>query len=190
MGDLFLILISTTLANNLVLDYMLGTDPIIAVSKQSAPVSDMCLFVIIVMPIVATLAYTINILLFIPLALEYLQLIFMVLLVIGTLLSINFMAKIYFPELYKRIGALNPLIMINCTILGLALLTTRMNLGVFGSFFYGLGSAIGFSLILMAITAVREKVMVSDVPIPFRGVSIIMITLGLISMAFMGFNGI
>ena len=190
MAELFLILISTSLVNNLVLDYMLGTDPIIAVTKKSSPAFDMCIVIIITMPLVAIFSYALNNILIIPLGLEYLQLILMVILVSIVIQSVNFITRKYFSVLHERISVLIPLIMVNCTVLGMALLTTRLNFGFVSVLFYGLGSAIGFSLTLMAISSIRDKASVSDVPMPFRGVAILMITLGLISMAFMGFNGI
>jgi electron transport complex protein RnfA len=190
VAELFLILISTSLANNLVLDYMLGTDPIFAVTKNTTPAFDMCIVIIITMPLVAIFSYALNNIVIIPLGLEYLQLILMVILVSILILSVNFITRKYFSDIHERIGVLIPLIMVNCTVLGLAFLTIRLNVGYVSALFYGLGSAIGFSLILMAINSIRDKVSVSNVPLPFRGVAILMISLGLVSMAFMGFNGI
>ncbi|MGK0297834.1 MAG: electron transport complex protein RnfA [Gammaproteobacteria bacterium] len=190
MAELFLILISTSLANNLVLDYMLGTDLIIAVTKNTTPAFDMCIAIIITMPLVAMSSYALNSIVIIPLGLEHLQLILIVILVSIVIQSVNFILRKYFLVLHERIGVLTPLIMVNCTVLGMAFLTTRLHVGIVGALFYGLGSAIGFSLILLAINSIREKVSVSNVPLPFRGVAILMITLGLVSMAFMGFNGI
>ncbi|MGY8813988.1 MAG: electron transport complex protein RnfA [Gammaproteobacteria bacterium] len=190
MAELFLILISTSLANNLVLDYMLGTDPIIAVSKNSTPAFDMSIVVTITMPPVAILSYLLENIVIVPLELEYLRLILLVILVSIVIQSVNFIIRKYFLVLYERIGVLTPLLMVNCTVLGMAFLTTKLYFGLVGAFFYGLGSAIGFSLILLAISSIRDKISVSNVPLPFRGVSILMISLGLVSMAFMGFNGI
>ena len=190
MGELFLILISTCLVNNLVLDFMLGVDPIIAVSKKHSPTFDMCILVIITMPFVAAVSNLINNSLLVPFGLGYLQLITTVLLVSIITLSTGIISKFYFPVLHNRIGVLIPLVIVNCTVLGLALLATRHELSMVDALFYGLGSALGFSFVLMAINSIRDKVSVSDVPFPFRGVAILLITLGLISMAFMGFNGI
>jgi electron transport complex protein RnfA len=169
---------------------MLGTDPIIAVSKNSTPAFDMSIVVTITMPPVAILSYLLENIVIVPLELEYLRLILLVILVSIVIQSVNFIIRKYFLVLYERIGVLTPLLMVNCTVLGMAFLTTKLYFGLVGAFFYGLGSAIGFSLILLAISSIRDKISVSNVPLPFRGVSILMISLGLVSMAFMGFNGI
>jgi electron transport complex protein RnfA len=183
VGELFLILFSTCLVNNLVLDYLLGTDPIIAVSKNPAPALDMCLLMLIVMPLTGLFSYGLNFSILVPLGLEHLQLISVVLMVAAITLLTGFITGKYLPVLI-------PLVMVNCTVLGLALLITANRSGWSVSVFYGLGSAAGFSLVLMTLSAIRDKVSVSDVPLPFKGVAILMITLGLISMAFMGFNGV
>jgi electron transport complex protein RnfA len=136
------------------------------------------------------LSYLLENIVIVPLELEYLRLILLVILVSIVIQSVNFIIRKYFLVLYERIGVLTPLLMVNCTVLGMAFLTTKLYFGLVGAFFYGLGSAIGFSLILLAISSIRDKISVSNVPLPFRGVSILMISLGLVSMAFMGFNGI
>ena len=190
MGELILILVSTCLVNNLVLDFMLGTDPIIAVSKQPSPAFHLCMLVIITMPVTSVFLYLINNNILIPFELVHLQLIITVMLVSVSILLSGNLVRSYKPALHRQIAPFIPLIIVDCTILGFALLAGTYQLGLAGTIFYGLGSALGFSLILMTIASIREKVSVSDVPIPFRGVAILMITLGLISMAFMGFDGI
>jgi Na+-translocating ferredoxin:NAD+ oxidoreductase subunit A len=190
VGELFLILISTCLVNNLVLDFMLGTDPLFGVSNKYSPAFDMCLLVVISMPVVAVFLYILQISLITPFGLHHLELISTVMLVSVIMLLTDSISKIYKPKLHKRIGVLIPLLMVDCTILGTALLASNYQLTLLRAVFYGLGSAAGFALILLAVTSIREKLSVSDVAVTFRGVAILMITLGLISMAFMGFNGI
>jgi electron transport complex protein RnfA len=83
-----------------------------------------------------------------------------------------------------------PLVLVNCALLGVALLNNRFDYGPMAALFSGLGYAAGFGLALLAIAAIHERIAVADVPAPFKGTPILLITLGLLSMAFMGFTGV
>ena len=190
MDELFLILISTGLVNNLVLDSLLGTNLLIAVSRKTDPALDMGLLMIIVLPVITAITQYIDRLLIVPMDITHLRLVVMVLLIpVLVLLIINIFIKV-FSKLKDRVRALLPLVMVNSTILGTVFLSYGIQYGIIRAFFFGIGTALGFTLVLLAFTAIREKVAVSDVPLPFRGIAILIITLGLMSMAFMGFDGI
>ncbi len=94
------------------------------------------------------------------------------------------------PLLYKVLGIFLPLITTNCAVLGVALLNIKKQNSFIESIFYGFGAAVGFSLALILFSAIRERVAVADVPTPFRGAAIGMVTAGLMSLAFMGFTGL
>jgi electron transport complex protein RnfA len=94
------------------------------------------------------------------------------------------------PVLYQVLGIFLPLITTNCAVLGVALLNVQSQHDFIESFLYGFGAALGFTLVLVLFAAVRERVEVADVPAPFRGSAIALITAGLISLAFMGFSGL
>ena len=94
------------------------------------------------------------------------------------------------PLLYQVLGIFLPLITTNCAVLGVALLNVQARHGLIESFLYGFGAAVGFALVLVLFAAVRERVDVADIPTPFKGNAIALITAGLISMAFMGFSGL
>ena len=94
------------------------------------------------------------------------------------------------PMLYQVLGIFLPLITTNCAVLGVALLNTQEDHNLVESALYGFGAAVGFSLVLVLFAAVRERVAVADVPKPFQGNAIALITAGLMSMAFMGFAGL
>ena len=190
MGELFLILVSTGLVNNLVLEYMLGADPAIATSKKTEAAGRLCVLMLIIMPPVALLAHLLNFHVLVPLDLIYLQLISLVLLTTAIILIVVSLAKRFKPRLHAIIDLFVPLVLVNCTVLGIALLNTRYDYGLTGSLFSGLGYAAGYSLTLLAIAAIHERISVADVPSAFKGTAILLITIGLISMAFMGFNGI
>jgi len=187
VGEQFLILIGAGLVSNLILDHMLGVDPVMAVSRQMDPALDLALLMLLVMPVTTTGNHLLNSLVLLPFDLAHLR---TTALVLTTCLLVLFTAWLvgrFKPAVYARIELYIPLVLVNCSILGVTLLNPGD--GLFGSLFFGLGSAAGFGLILIVFSAIRERITVADVPVPFRGTAILLITLGLISMAFMGFNG-
>lgn len=190
MGELILILVSTSLVNNLIFDYMLGVDPVIAVSGDLEPAADMGLLMLLVMPWIALFAHALHFYVLVPLDLVYLQLICLVLLVSAVVFTAGNLAARFKPAIHARISPFIPLVTVNSTVLGVALLNAGRDNGIAGSFFSGLGYAAGLGIALLGVSAIREKVSVSDIPRPFQGTAILLVTLGLISMAFMGFNGI
>ena len=190
MGDLLLILVSTCLVNNLVFDHVLGVDPVLAASRETEPAADLGVLMILVMPWIALFSHALQNYLIAPLDLAYLQLLVLALLAPAVVLAAGGLASRFKPALHARIGPFIPLVIVNSTILGVALLNARIDYGPVGALFAGVGLAAGFAVALLALAAIREKISVADIPLPFQGVSILLITLGLISMAFMGFNGI
>jgi len=190
VGELFLILIGTGLVSNLVLDYMIGTDPVVAVSQKAEPALNLSLLMLLIMPAVTSFSYLLNSFWLMPLDIIYLQLISLVLLSVLVTVTIGNLTRRYRPALYARIELFIPLVIVNSAILGVAQMSIKSDYGLLGALFFGLGTALGFALVTLAITAIREKISVADVPGPFRGISVLMITFGLIAMAFIGFSGI
>jgi electron transport complex protein RnfA len=94
------------------------------------------------------------------------------------------------PALYRVLGIFLPLITTNCAVLGVALLNVKADHGLFQSVVYGFGASVGFSLVLVLFAAMRERLAAADVPLPFRGASIGLVTAGLMSLAFLGFSGL
>lgn len=187
MGEQFLILIGAGLVSNLILDHMLGVDPVLAVSRQIDPALDLALLMVLVLPVTTTGNYLLNSLILLPFDLAHLQIIALVLTTCLQVLITTWLIGRFKPALYRRIELYIPLVLVNGSILGVTLLNPGH--GLLESLFFGLGSAAGFGLILIMFSAIRERITVADVPVPFRGTAILLITLGLISMAFMGFNG-
>jgi len=190
VGDLLLILIGTSLVSNLVLDYMLGVDPVVAVSQKTEPAINLCILMLLVMPVISVFSWLLNGIILLPFDLDHLQLLVMVLMSVLVVITIANLARRFKPLLYTRIELFVPLVTVNSAVLGVALLGINYGFGLTGAFVFGLGTAAGFSLVSLVISTIRERVTAADVPAPFRGVAIIMLTLGLISMAFMGFSGI
>lgn len=190
MSEQLLILISTGLVSNLILDHMLGVDPLFAVSRKTRLAADLSLLMLLVLPVTTAGTWLLNSLILLPYKLPHLQLIGLVLLSSLLVMLVASLTRRFRPALHARIELYVPLIMVNCSILGVALLNIGYDQGLIGSLFIGLGTAAGFGLVLLLVSAIRERVSAADVPLPFKGVAILLITLGLMSMAFMGFNGI
>ncbi len=187
MIDLLLIFLAACLANNLVTDYLLGVSPIMAAAEKIGIAADMALTVTYVTTVVAFITYLLNTFLISPWQLENYRLIILVMTVAGVCLASKQLLARLSPRLFERAGGFYPLIMMNCTLLGVTLLNIQQETGLFGSIFFGAGAGIGFSLILLAFTGINIRLSVSDLPAPFKGLSIQMITLGIISLAFSGF---
>jgi electron transport complex protein RnfA len=190
VGELFLILISTGLANNFVLTHMLGVDPLIATSRKSGPAMDTCLFMVTTMPVVAAVLYLFNVYLFTPFIPDHLHLMATVMLIAITVMVNGFILQKLHAKLFSRIEKIIPLMLANSALLGLVLIENNYVYSFSAALFFGLGSALGFSLVLMMMVSIRNKLDNPDIPVPFQGIAILFITLGLLSMGFMGFSGL
>ncbi len=190
MTEYVVILISTIFVNNFVLTKFLGLCPFMGVSKKLDTAIGMSFATTFVLTLSSVLSYLINTYLLQPLELEYLRtisFIFVIAAVVGfTELVVNKVS----PLLKQTLGIFLPLITTNCAVLGVALLNIQMQHSFLSSLLYGFGAAVGFSLILILFSAMRERIDVGDVPMAFKGPPIALITAGLMSMAFMGFIGL
>lgn len=189
MNEQILILISAGLASNLVLDHMLGVDPVVAVSRKIKPSLNLSLLMLLVLPVTTTGASLLYTRVLVPLDMVFLQTGATVLCTALLILSTTGLMARLRPHLYSRLELYVPVLLVNCSVLGVALLDAVHPYGPLDSAFFGLGSALGFGVVIVLISAIRERIAVADVPARFRGTSILLITLGLMSMAFMGFNG-
>lgn len=185
----FLILISTVFVNNIVLVKILGLCPFMGVSKKLEPAIGMGLATTFVLTLASGASYLINEYL-LGTELFYLRtLSFIVVIAAIVQLTEMFLHKM-FPLLYQVLGIYLPLITTNCAVLGIPLLNVQARHDFVESLFFGLGGALGFSMILVVFAAMRERLEGADVPVPFRGTAIAMVTAGLMSLAFMGFSGL
>ena len=125
-----------------------------------------------------------------PLNLEYLRTIAFILVIAAVVQFVKMFMEKTSPLLYRVLGVFLPLITVNCAVLGVALLNTQKTHNFFESTMYGFGGAAGFAIVLILFSAMRERLAAADVPLPFRGAAIGMITAGLMSLAFMGFSGL
>nr|WP_296751820.1 electron transport complex subunit RsxA [Thioalkalivibrio sp.] len=185
-----LILISTILVNNFVLVKFLGLCPFMGVSRKVETATGMGLATTFVLTLSAVSSYLINEYLLTPLGLEYLRTIAFILVIAAVVQFTEMVVHKTSPLLYNVLGIFLPLITTNCAVLGVALLNVQEAHGFVESALYGFGAAVGFSIVLILFSAIRERIAAADVPVPFRGSAIAMVTAGLMSLAFMGFSGL
>ena len=190
MKEYALILVSTILVNNFVLVKFLGLCPFMGVSRKLETATGMGLATTFVLTLSSVCSYLANEYLLQPLGLEYLRTVTFILVIAAVVQFTEMVMHKTSPLLYQVLGIFLPLITTNCAVLGVALLNTQQQHSLVESALYGFGAAVGFSLVLALFAAVRERVAVSDVPAPFKGNAIALITAGLMSMAFMGFAGL
>jgi len=184
------LLISTVLVNNFVLVKFLGLCPFLGVSKKLESAIGMGFATTFVITLSSVCSYLTNTYILAPLGLEYLRTITFILVIAVVVQFTEMFIRKVSPVLYNVLGIFLPLITTNCAVLGVALLNVQQELNFVQSFIYGFGASVGFSLVLVLFAAMRERIIVADVPVPFRGPAIALVTAGLMSIAFMGFSGL
>ncbi len=190
MTDFLLIIVSTVLVNNFVLVQFLGLCPFMGVSNKLETAMGMSLATTFVLTLSSVCSYLVYTYLLQPFELSYLRTISFILVIAVVVQFTEMVVKKTSPLLYKVLGIFLPLITTNCAVLGVALLNIKKLNNFMESIVYGFGAAVGFSLALVLFSAIRERVAVADVPSPFRGAAIGVVTAGLMSLAFMGFTGL
>ncbi|SHF15039.1 electron transport complex protein RnfA [Modicisalibacter ilicicola DSM 19980] len=190
MTEYFLILVSTVLVNNFVLVQFLGLCPFMGVSNKLESAMGMSLATTFVLTLSSIVSYLTFHYLLAPLGLEYLRTIAFIMVIAVVVQFTEMMVRKTSPLLYQVLGIFLPLITTNCAVLGVALLSLNRQSSFMEAALYGFGAALGFSLVLVLFAAMRERLVLADVPRPFRGAAIAMITASLMSLAFMGFSGL
>jgi len=190
MTDYLLLLIGTVLVNNFVLVKFLGLCPFMGVSSKLASAIGMSMATTFVLTLASILSYLTNEFLLQPFDLTYLRTMSFILVIAVVVQFTEMVVHKTSANLYRLLGIFLPLITTNCAVLGVALLNIYEQHNFFESIIYGFGASVGFSLVLIMFSAMREKLANADVPSPFKGSAIAMITAGLMSLAFMGFTGL
>lgn len=191
MTEFILILLSTTLVNNFVLVQFLGLCPFMGVSGKLETAIGMSMATTFVLTLASILSYLTYQYILLPFDLEFLRTISFILVIAVVVQFTEMVVHKTSPLLYRVLGIFLPLITTNCAVLGVALLiTNRAEQTFLKAATYGLGAALGFSMVLILFAGLRERLAIADVPAPFRGAAIGMITAGLMSLAFMGFTGL
>ncbi|MCW8853126.1 MAG: electron transport complex subunit RsxA [Gammaproteobacteria bacterium] len=190
MTEYALILISTIWVNNFVLVKFLGLCPFMGVSRKFETAIGMALATTFVLTMSSICSYLVNEYILAPLDLLYLRTIMFILVIAVVVQFTEMVVHKTSPLLYNVLGIFLPLITTNCAVLGVALLNIQEKHTFLQSAFYGFGASIGFSLVLVLFSGMRERIAAADVPEPFQGNAIALITAGIMSLAFMGFFGL
>ena len=190
MSEYLLLLVGTVFVNNIVLVKFLGLCPFMGVSRKVETAIGMSAATTFVLTLSAVLSYLINSWVLAPLGLEYLRTIAFIIAIAAVVNFTELVIHKTSPLLYNVLGIFLPLITTNCAVLGVALINVQEQNSFFESVIYGFGAALGFSLVLILFAAMRERINVADVPAPFRGSAIGLVTAGLMSLAFMGLGGL
>lgn len=190
LADYSILLIGAILVNNFVLVQFLGLCPFMGVSNKLESAMGMAMATTFVLTLASACSNLTYHYLLLPLGLGYLKTIAFILVIAVVVQFTEMVVKKTSPMLYRVLGIYLPLITVNCAVLGLALLNISKDHTFLQSLVYGFGGGAGFSLVLVFFAAMRERLAVADVPTPFKGPALGMITAGLMSLAFMGFAGL
>lgn len=189
LSHYLLILVAAVLVNNVVLVRILGQCPFMGVSKKLETAVGMGAATTFVLTLASGSSYLINLVL-VHFDIEYLRTLSFIVVIAAIVQFTEMVIHKTSPVLYQVLGIYLPLITTNCAVLGVPLLSVAEQHSFIESLIFGFGSAVGFSLILILFGAMRERLEGADVPVPFRGTAIALITAGLMSLAFMGFGGL
>ncbi len=190
MGDYLMIVLGTALVNNVVLVRFLGLCPFMGVSNKLDSALGMGLATTFVLTLAAVAGWLLEHFLLGPLDLGYLRILTFILVIAAVVQFTEMMVRRLSPTLYQVLGIFLPLITTNCAVLGVALLNSREESGFPESLAYGLGSALGFTLVMVVFAGMRERLALMQVPATFAGTPIALVSAGLLSLAFMGFAGL
>ncbi len=188
--SLFTILFYAALVNNFVLSQFLGICPFLGVSKKIQTAAGMGGAVIFVITISSTLTSVLYQFLLVPWHLEYLNTIVFILVIAALVQFVEMFLKKKIPALYESLGVYLPLITTNCAVLGVALLSVQNEYTILESVVNGIGASVGFFLAIVLMAGIREKLESSNIPQVLKGTPIVLITAGLMAIAFCGFGGV
>ncbi|NLZ39606.1 MAG: electron transport complex subunit RsxA [Firmicutes bacterium] len=190
MTSLLTIFFGAIFINNFVLTRFLGICPFLGVSKKVETSLGMGMAVTFVMGMASLVTWLLNEYILINYGLEYLQTIVFILVIAALVQFVEMFIRKSSPVLYQALGIFLPLITTNCAVLGVALLNIQLEYNLLESVVFGVAAALGFTLALVIMAGIRERLEMTFIPKAFRGVPIALITAGILSLAFMGFQGI
>lgn len=190
MRELLIIAVSSALVNNVVLSQFLGLCPFLGVSKRVKTAAGMGAAVIFVITLASAVAALIDRYVLAPNGLAYLETIVFILVIAALVQFVEMVLKKFMPALYQALGVYLPLITTNCAVLGVALTNVQKSYSVLTSVVNGFATAAGFTIAIVILAGIREKIEYNDVPETFKGMPITMIAAGLMAIAFCGFSGL
>ncbi|MBQ3164837.1 MAG: RnfABCDGE type electron transport complex subunit A [Lachnospiraceae bacterium] len=188
--DLLIILVSSSLVSNIVLSQFQGLCPFLGVSKKIETAAGMGGAIVFVITLASTVAAAIYKFILLPLDIAYLQTIVFILVIAALVQFVEMFLKKYMQGLYQALGVYLPLITTNCAVLGIALTNVQKNYGIGYSIVSGFATAVGFTIAIVILAGIREKIEYNDIPESFQGMPIVLITAGLMAIAFCGFSGL
>ena len=189
-SQIFVILLSSILVNNFTMSKFLGICPFLGVSKRVPTAVGMGMAVTFVIALSSLFTYLVHYFILVPLHMEYMQTLAFILIIAALVQFVEMVLKKSSPSLYQALGVYLPLITTNCAVLGVAIMNIEEHYDLVQSLVNGVGGALGFTLSIVLFAGIRERLELSDIPKPFRGFPIAMITAGLMSVAFLGFQGL
>ncbi len=190
MGELLKIAVAAAMINNVVLSQFLGLCPFIGVSKKTKTAAGMGAAVIFVITISSALTHVVYNQILVRLGIEYLETIVFILLIAALVQFVEMVLKKMSPPLYSALGVYLPLITTNCAVLGVAITNVSNGYTFIESVVNGFGTAVGFTISIVILAGLREKMEYNDIPESFKGTPIILLTAGLMAIAFSGFAGV
>ncbi len=190
MKELLVILIASSLVNNVVLSQFLGLCPFLGVSKKTETATGMGVAVIFVITLASAVAGAIYQFILVPFDIAYLQTIVFILVIAALVQFVEMFLKKFIPGLYQSLGVYLPLITTNCAVLGVALTNVQKNYGILTGVVNGFATAVGFTISIVILAGIREKLTYNDIPESFQGMPIVLVTAGLMAIAFCGFSGL
>ena len=190
MKELLIIMMSAVLTNNYVLSKFLGICPFLGVSKKLDSAAGMGAAVIFVMVLATAVTWPIQVFILDRFGIGYLQTVVFILVIASLVQLVEMFLKKTIPALYKSLGVYLPLITTNCAVLGVALTNVQNDYGILSSTVAGIATAVGFTVSIVIMAGLREKIEYNDIPEPFKGMPVVLLTAGLMSIAFFGFSGL
>ena len=188
--ELLVILIASSLVNNVVLSQFLGLCPFLGVSKKTETATGMGVAVIFVITLASAVAGAIYQFILLPFDIAYLQTIVFILVIAALVQFVEMFLKKFIPGLYQSLGVYLPLITTNCAVLGVALTNVQKSYGILTGIVNGFATAVGFTISIVILAGIREKLTHNDIPESFQGMPIVLVTAGLMAIAFCGFSGL
>ncbi|MDO5695185.1 MAG: electron transport complex subunit RsxA [Eubacteriales bacterium] len=190
LRDFLVILVGSSLINNVILSQFLGICPFLGVSKKIETAKGMGGAVVFVLTLSSLFTSILYKFLLLPLGLDYLQTIVFIIIIAALVQFVEMFLKKAMPPLYQALGVFLPLITTNCAVLGVALINVQKEYNILLSTFNGLSTSIGFAIALIIMAGLREKIEHNPIPKAFQGTPIVLVTAGFMAIAFLGFSGL
>lgn len=188
--DMLILLVSSSLVSNVVLSQFLGLCPFLGVSRKTDTAAGMGTAVVFVITLASAVAGVIYRFVLVPFHIEYLQTIVFILVIAALVQFVEMFLRKAMPALYQSLGVYLPLITTNCAVLGVAITNVQKEYGILTGIVNGFATAVGFTIAIVILAGIREKIAYNDIPESFRGMPVVLLTAALMAIAFCGFSGL